>query len=300
MRFCAKIEEIAVTTVYPGPPVAEMGTLLRELNHRIANQFASAIDLISSEAVRAEDREAKAVLSSAVELLHGQAGVHRALRMPRQRTLVDAATYLGKLCRAFQGAVLDRLDIQLTWKGDRLPLQPERCWRLGLIIHELAANAASHAFDGRSGEIKIRLAHMDGLIRCVVSDNGSAAGRARQGQGLRIVGDLARTLDGRIEHGDGGGFRSVVLSFPLTERERHANCAIDKRRMRLSRERKPPGSVVAGKGRTGSFDRRSHPNVIASVQASSVPPRSQGEAPSRSSTEMLAQLFSPSYSTDAL
>jgi len=288
-----------VTTVHPEPPAAEMGTLLRELNHRIANQFASAIDLISIEAVRAEGAEAKAALSGAVELLHGHADVHRALSMPRQRALVDAATYLRKLCGAFQGAVLDRLDIQLTLKGDRLPLQPERCWRLGLIIHQLVTNATSHAFDGRSGEIRIRLAHADGLIRCVVSDNGSAASRATQGPGLRIVADLARTLDGRIEHAVGGRLRSVVLCFPPTERERHAHSAIDRRRVKLSCEKKPAQSGLARKGRAGSFDRVIHPGAIANVQAAIVPPASQGGAPSRAPSDMLAQLFSPSYSTDA-
>jgi len=219
-----------VVTSNPMPSVSEMGTLLRELNHRINNQLAAAINLISIEAVRAEGREAKAKLSSVVELLHGCAEVHRALRMPEPETLIDAGVYVRRLCCALTGALLDRLGIQLTFKSESLPLQPDRCWRLGLIVNELVTNVTKHArFEGWAGEITIKLAQREGVVNCVVTDNGSASRSGRQGQGLRIIRALARSLGGRIELGLGANFRSVVLSFLLTERERKANGAVASR-----------------------------------------------------------------------
>ena len=210
----------------PMPSVSEMGTLLRELNPRINNQLAAAINLISIEAVRAEGPEAKAMLSRVVELLHGYTEVHRALRMPEPETLIDSGVYVRRLCSALTGALLDRLNIQLTFRGESLPLQPERCWRLGLVVNELVTNVIKHArFEGRAGEITIKLAQREGVVNCVVTDNGSAFPCGRQGQGLRIIRDLAKGLGGRIEHGLGADFRSVVLSFLLSERERKANGA---------------------------------------------------------------------------
>jgi hypothetical protein len=50
--------------------------------------------------------------------------------------------------------------------------------------------------------------------------------------GARIVRDLAKGLGGRIENGFGANFRSVVLVFPLTEREKQANHAVASRRAR--------------------------------------------------------------------
>ena len=219
-----------MVTSNPMPSMSEMGTLLRELNHRINNQLAAAINLISIEAVRAEGPEAKALLSSAVELLHGCAEVHRALRMPAPETLIDAGVYVRRLCSALTGSLLDRLNIQLTFNGELLPLQPERCWRLGLIVNELVTNVAKHArFEVRAGHITIKLAHREGVVNCVVADNGSASPSGRQGQGLRIIRALAKGLGGRIEHGFGADFRSVVLSFVLSERERKANGAMASR-----------------------------------------------------------------------
>jgi hypothetical protein len=48
------------------PPALEERTLLLELNHRINNEFASVINLVSVAAVRADNSEVKAALSDVV------------------------------------------------------------------------------------------------------------------------------------------------------------------------------------------------------------------------------------------
>jgi len=292
-----------VTIFGPETPVVELGTLLRELNHRINNQFASAINSMSVEAVRADGAEAKAALGNAVALLHGYADVHRALLMPRSGRLIDVAKYIRRVCHALRGALLDRLSIQLTLKGDGLPLQPERCYQFGLIVHELVTNAAKHAcFDGRAGKIRIKLARRDGLVNCVVSDNGSAATRVRheQRQGLRIVGDLARSLGGRIEQGAGTDFRSVVLSFALTQRERQASCAIESRRVRPSRQVKTRPSGSSAERGSKSLDQGDRPIGVARARNPDVPPARGCELASCGSADPLGELLSSSYRMDVL
>ena len=78
-------------------PIKERDILLRELNHRFNSGLASAINLVSASAVRAEGSEAKRALSDMVELLHGYADVQQALAMPKGRALVDAATRIRSL-----------------------------------------------------------------------------------------------------------------------------------------------------------------------------------------------------------
>jgi two-component sensor histidine kinase len=65
--------------------------LISELTHRINNEFASAISLVSLAAVRSSNREVKVALTSVVELLHHYADVYRALQMPEHRTRIDVA-----------------------------------------------------------------------------------------------------------------------------------------------------------------------------------------------------------------
>ena len=56
--------------------------LLRELNHRVNSELTSAICTISAKAVESDDVAVKAALLEVVDLLHGYADVHKALRVP--------------------------------------------------------------------------------------------------------------------------------------------------------------------------------------------------------------------------
>jgi len=228
-----------VTVSNPDPSGVHPGVLLRELHHRVTNGVAFAIDLVSAAAIRVEATEAKRALSDVVELLHGYADVHRALATPEGDTLIHAATFIRKLGGGMRRAVLDRMDIQLAFATQSLALQPERCWHLGLVVHELVMHAARHAcFDGRAGQIKVKLTRNGALVNCVILDNGSRPARDVSDRELRIAKDIARGLGGRIEQGFGAEFTSIVLSFPLTQRERDANWTIATRQIRAPRRAK--------------------------------------------------------------
>lgn len=212
------------------------GVLLRESHHRVADGVASALDLVSAAIVRAEGAEAKAALSDVASLLHGHAEVHLMLARPQGEALVDAAAHVRKLGCAMRRSRLDGMKIQLIFDTECVPLQSERCWRLGLIVHDLIASAAKHAcFDARAGEIKVKLTRRGALVNCIVLDNGSRSARSDSGRRVRTDNDLARSLGSRIEQGFGSEFTSIVLSFPLTERERQTNWGMATRRMRLTR-----------------------------------------------------------------
>ena len=236
----------------PYTPALEGRTLLDELNHRIRNELASVINLVTFKAVWTDNVEAKEELSNVVDLLHQHVQVHSILTMPdRDASLVDAGEQLRKLGLAMSRCKLDRMNIRLVLAAETLPLESERCWRLALAIYELVTNAVRHAcFDGRNGEIKIRLMRAGSRVNCHVTDNGSGLGRIKLGRGLRIVGELASSLGGRIDRTSGAMWNSFSLDFPLTQREQRANRTITARRPRTYRRLKPRpaplGLPVAG------------------------------------------------------
>ncbi|MGV7216947.1 histidine kinase dimerization/phosphoacceptor domain -containing protein [Bradyrhizobium sp. UFLA05-112] len=280
----------------PDPQALQEGALLRDLHHRVSNGVASAISLVSAAAIRVEGPEAKHALSDVVELLHGYADVHRALAMPGRETLIQASTYVRKLGCAMRRALLDRMDIQLAFATQSLALQPERCWRLGLIVHELVTHAARHAcFEGRAGQIKIKLTRIGALANCVIVDNGSRSARDASDNKLRIAKDLARALGGRIEQGFGTEFTSVVLSFPLTERERGANWTIATRQLKPPRSTRAIGKLAA---RAIALDQGSR--LVASQPERKLSRQHGGElAVPRQAPDVLGELLSPPHRTDA-
>jgi two-component sensor histidine kinase len=232
--------EAAMPSSLPFTPALEGRTLLDELNHRIKNEFASVINLVTFKAVRTDNVDVKEELSNVVDMLHHHVQVHSILTMPDHDALVDAGEQLRKLGLAMSRSKLERMNIRLVLAAETLPLESERCWRLALAIHELVTNAVRHAcFDGRDGVIKITLMHAGSWVNCRVTDNGSGLGRIKLGRGLRIVGDLTSSLGGRIDRTSGAMRTSFGLDFPLTQREQRANRAVAAPRPRIYRRLKP-------------------------------------------------------------
>jgi two-component sensor histidine kinase len=214
----------------------EERTLLDELNHRIKNEFASLINLVTFNAVLTDNVDAKEELGKIVDLLHQHAQVHSILTMPDHNALADAGEQLRKLGLAMSGCKLDRTNCHLVVSTHTLPLESQRCWRLTLAVYELVANAVRHAcLDGREGEIRIELLRAGSWVNCRVTDNGSRLGRIKPGRGLWIVSGLVGGLGGRIDRSSGSTRNSFSLDFPLTPREQQANRAVAARRPRTGR-----------------------------------------------------------------
>ncbi len=229
-------------------PVVRQGrVLLDELNHRIKNELASVINVVSFKAIWTDNVEAKEALSNVVDLLHHHVEVHSILTMPEGEGLVDAGQQFRRLGLAMCRSRLDRMNIHLVLAADDLPLEAERCWHLVLTVYELVTNAVRHAcFDGRQGEIKVKLMRAGSWVNCRVTDNGTGLGRIKPGRGLRIAGELAKGLGGRIDHTFGTTWTSFTIDFPLTAREQRANDVLAARRPRTRRRLKaalPPPSV---------------------------------------------------------
>src|SRR6476661_6790843 len=125
-----------------GPiPSFEAPLLLREFSHRINNEFASAIGVISIAAARSANDEAKVALAAVQDQLQNYALVHHALQMPEHTSCIDAAAYIRQLCLAISRSKLERKGIELRLMERTFQMNSERCWRLGLILSDFITNA---------------------------------------------------------------------------------------------------------------------------------------------------------------
>jgi two-component sensor histidine kinase len=188
--------------------------LLHELNHRVNNEFAAAISVVSLKAARSGDDEVKAALLGIAELLHRYADVHRALQMPEFDIVLDAEMYLRQLCLSISQSYLDERKIKLLLAIEPLRLEADRCWRLGMIVYELIVNSARHAFWRGEGEIRVELSRAGAFVQCSVTDNGTAAAPSAPGHGLKIIQDLSQSLGGRFVQKFGPRGAWSILVFP--------------------------------------------------------------------------------------
>jgi len=202
-------------TEFPlAPEVPIERVLLHELIHRINNEFSSLIGAVSRTAAHSLNYEVKVALGHIIELLSHYAELHRALQMPASDAHIDASTYLENLCLSISRSKLVGIRIDLILTASPLRLPPERCWRLGMIVYELVTNAARHAFGNGSGEIRVELSRAGRFVECRVVDNGAATAKIQRGRGLRIVDELVKGLDGRLDQRFGQSGSSSILTLP--------------------------------------------------------------------------------------
>jgi two-component sensor histidine kinase len=191
--------------------------LVNELTHRINNVLASAIGVISLAAARVNNSEAKVALASAAECVQHHALVHHALQMPELCTRIDASEYIRQLCLSISRSMLDYRSIKLEFADYPASMQSDECWQLGMIVYELIADAARHAFAENGGEIRVEMFSSGTFVECRVLDNGSAPEEIRPGRGLRIIEAPVKGLAGRFaqQYGPNGSKAIVILPLRL-------------------------------------------------------------------------------------
>ena len=186
--------------------------LLREFSHRINDELASVIRLISVAASRCESDQVRGALAEAQDRLQGYAGIQRSLQMPEYDTSIDLGAYLQRLCRAISRSKLEPRKIDLSLSLYPVQMSSERCWLLGMIVFELITNSARHAFAGRCGAIRLELFPNGQFVECRISDDGASDADAQAGCGLKIVEALARRLSGSVNvHFGANGTLSTIL-----------------------------------------------------------------------------------------
>ena len=194
--------------------------LLRELMHRMNNELAATIGFASLSAARSGNDDVKMALAGVIQQVTDSARVYRALQMPVDDGWMDAAAYLRELCQSISRAKLQHRGIELVLIECPLQLNASRCWRLGMIVSELIANASRHAFRDGGGKIQVELINRETSVECIVMDDGSGSENIRPGQGMKIIRSLVAELRGTINHRSGTKGTSAILAFQLSELER--------------------------------------------------------------------------------
>ena len=193
----------------------EHDVLLREMQHRVKNNFQLIIASVTMQKRRVGTEEAKAVLDRIAERINAISVAHDQLAPGQGGKMVNAASYLAALCSSIAQQV-DRVAIEV--RADELFITIDRAVPLGLILNEVATNSIKHAFGEDGGVINVSLASGAGIgdAQLSIADNGKGFAQLRsEGSGLRLITSLARQIGGRIsqESSDKGTLTSIV--FPV-------------------------------------------------------------------------------------
>ncbi len=181
------------------------GLLLREIDHRMRNNFSIVESFLGMQARNASNEESRRALGIALGRMHSFASTHKTLydnyRTNSEASLVEMRAYLGDLTDHLCEALFlkDEVTVKLSVNGARLPR--EQAAAIGLVLNELVTNAAKHAFgDARGGEIEVTFDEDGEAWRLVVADNGRGydAADEHRGSGTELIEAFARQAGGAI------------------------------------------------------------------------------------------------------
>jgi PAS domain S-box-containing protein len=179
----------------------EKSVLLKEVHHRIKNNFASVAGLLALQAQGAPP-EAAAALREAGRRVDSMRLLYDKLLLREDYKDVAAKEYVESLAAAVIGQFrgMAKVDLELDVADFSLPAK--RLFPLGIILNELLTNIMKHAFaGGKRGRIRLSLARNAGRASLVLQDDGAGLPEGfdpetTQGFGLMLVRMLTKQLGG--------------------------------------------------------------------------------------------------------
>jgi len=190
---------------------AHLRTLVEELNHRVRNML-TVVGVIATQtlAKSASPKDFRKAFLGRIEAMAKSYG----LVASEQWGDVSLDAILMTEMQSYSGAPKERFAI----KGPSLPFDPKRALTLGLVFHELAANAAKYgALSKAKGRIAVTWAVKKG--RVVVdwreSDGPKVRPPQRRGFGTELIErQIKSALDGEVRFDYRPGGLAVRISIP--------------------------------------------------------------------------------------
>ncbi len=202
----------------------EKELLLREVNHRVRNNFSVITSLVSlqSDAVLSSG-EAVQALEKIRDRINAMNVVHSLLHRSRDISLIDMRSYLNELVSSLFQACRNDRDLRLKSSFDPLFLDMDRAIPVGLMVNEAVTNSMKHAYPGdKGGDVEVSLKRLSfGTFELVIRDSGKGISPERNPDdpgtlGLRLIKVLASQAQAGVSIISSGGteVRIVLEDVP--------------------------------------------------------------------------------------
>lgn len=187
--------------------LGEKNALLKEVHHRVKNNMAVILSMISLQSEDVVHQETLDGMKKIQGRIRAMALAHDQLYRSEDFRKVDLAEYAKRLSDSLFRTYSDHIGrVELETRIADLAVTIDVAIPCGLILNELICNSLEHAFpeDG-TGEINVSLeSNHDGFFELAVTDNGIGmrgddGGGRRGGLGLELVELLAKQLGGEFE-----------------------------------------------------------------------------------------------------
>ncbi|MCL6740731.1 PAS domain-containing protein [Sphingomonas sp. RB56-2] len=181
-------------------------TLLREMQHRIANSLQIIASILLLKAGSVSSEETKNELRAAHQRVMSVAAVQSHLNASEGIEEIEMGPYLAKLSAGLASSMVGpKQDVEIVAAANDGTLPSSHAVSVGLIVTELIMNAIKYAFPQARTSARIRVTFEKARSdwKLTVSDNGGGRllgenSNSSIGLGTALIAALAKQLDAQI------------------------------------------------------------------------------------------------------
>ena len=198
--------------------VEQKELLIKEINHRVKNNFSLVSSLLAIQQQNIEDEKVRDIFEEAQNRIQSIALVHKQLYSSENLADIDFSTYIKTLIRQLMGGFNHQsgnISVDVDIKDVKLDIA--KAIPCGLIVNELITNAFKHGFKKDiNGTITVKMDKKGKAeIELIVANDGvpfpdNVDFRNTQTLGLQLVTSLVQQIDGTIQLEKANGTKFTI------------------------------------------------------------------------------------------
>lgn len=200
--------------------VHEKEWLIKEIHHRVKNNFHIVMGLLGTQSGYLKNDEAIAAVKESRQRIHAMSLLHLKLFQSESLSTIDIREYIYELVDSLKESFDQSASIQFHLEVERMHLELPHVMPVGLILNEAITNVFKHAFPGKGqGNIYISLVYDSGCSGIVLTIADDGAGlpadfsyNNRSTMGLNLMKGLSDDIDGHFTMESNNG-TTVRVSF---------------------------------------------------------------------------------------
>ena len=199
--------------------VKEKDWLVKEIHHRVKNNFHIVIGLLGTQASYLKTEEAINAMNESKNRIFAMSLIHQKLYQSENLTAINMVDYIHELVNHLRDSFNIRQSIQFKLKIDKVELDLSHCIPLGLILNEAITNAIKYAFEKTvEGVISISFQRIsNNRFSLKISDNGIGLPENfntlnQTSMGMKLMYGLTDDIDGALSITNDSGTK-IILEF---------------------------------------------------------------------------------------
>lgn len=202
--------------------IAEKDTLMKEIHHRVKNNFMTVSSLLSIQAEMLNDTKVNGVFLECQNRINSMALIHEKLYQSDNFSEIEIHSYVQRLISFIQSSYIGNgtlININLHIDNS-IKLETGRAIAVGLILNELLSNIYKYAFPKScEAEVHISIFKKNNFYNLTVKDNGAGFPEefdisTSRSLGLKLVQMMTLQMHGSLEMSGKNG-AEFKIEFPV-------------------------------------------------------------------------------------